>query len=537
MGTRPRQRDILAIDWDSRTLRIVHARYTKRGVDIDRLLSVPIPADVDPAQPAQMGGHIRRALDQEGITTRHAVVDIPRDQAILNTLTLPALVPEELPGIVRIQIAKELPYSVSDAVIDFTIGPQEPGSALAEVLVAAVRREVLEQYEATFAAADLKLDRIGLRPYASKVAVCELLRHAMPERVVFLDVGPALTEICVLRHSFLAFSRAASVHIPRHIGEGATLSLVRPEDPEAFHDPEPVSDITPPAVAMANVIQSLVVELTRSLEAYRAREAGAPIDHVIIGGDLGVEERLAEAIQKRLSITTEIYNPASSFGWEPDEGAAASAFAATLGLVLTQLREDGGHFDFLHPKRVESVAKKRLRKAPIVASVGLLFVAAAVVAVAGVTRPSREELARILSQIETLRAEESDQRKFLELVNGPGGIAEFDEQQHIWVDVLHDAMSVLPSHENLVCDQIDLNQKDDRITLRTRARQRSVPLDAIRQLEDFRREGRERPRFKASMGPQNEKPGEKYPFQQDLRIQILDDGLTKASRDRAAEGG
>ena len=110
---------MLAIDWDSRTLRIVHALLTKREARIDRLLSVSIPSGVDPSDPGQMGRHIRRVLDQEAIHTKHAVVDIPRDQVILKTLKLPVQDRETLPDMVQIQVAKELPFPVNQAGIDF----------------------------------------------------------------------------------------------------------------------------------------------------------------------------------------------------------------------------------------------------------------------------------------------------------------------------------------------------------------------------------------------------------------------------------
>jgi hypothetical protein len=61
---RPPPKKIVAVDWDTRTLRIVHALLGKRGVKIDRLLSAAIPPDVDLASPEQLGRHIRRVLDQ-----------------------------------------------------------------------------------------------------------------------------------------------------------------------------------------------------------------------------------------------------------------------------------------------------------------------------------------------------------------------------------------------------------------------------------------------------------------------------------------
>ena len=199
----------------------------KRGVEIDEVRSVTIPHGLDTRDPQHLGRHIRRVLEEEEIGTKHAIVDIPRDQATLNTLMLPAASPEELPGMVEIQIAKELPFAVSDAAVDFVAGEPKGDTNTIAVQVAAVRREALEQYEATFAAAGLRLERVGLRPYANRVAVCELLKHAMPDRVMFIDVRPTLTEIDVLKHSSLAFSRAASVLIPPDLGEDTHLSLVR----------------------------------------------------------------------------------------------------------------------------------------------------------------------------------------------------------------------------------------------------------------------------------------------------------------------
>ena len=55
MSDRVRSKKILAFDWDARTLRVVHAAVTKRGVKIDRLLSVAIPSDVDSTEPSQIG--------------------------------------------------------------------------------------------------------------------------------------------------------------------------------------------------------------------------------------------------------------------------------------------------------------------------------------------------------------------------------------------------------------------------------------------------------------------------------------------------
>ena len=528
MSGNRRAKKILAIDWDGRTLRLVHAFFGKRGPKIDRVLSIPIPKEVDTTSPEQMGLHIRRALEQEGIGTTHVIVDIPRDQAILNTLTLPVGSPEDLPGMVEIQIAKELPFAVADAVIDFAVPQVSTDATTADVLVAAVRREVLEQYEATLAAAGLKLDRIGLRPYAHKVAVCDRLKHAMPERVLFIDVRPTLTEIDILRDSSLAFSRAASVVIP----ETKTGGIGAPSSPPT----DSIDGDTPPRLTLLSggassnaaggdggAVQDIILEITRSIEAYRASDPGAEIDLAVIGGDVGIEQELADAIQARLGIHAELYNPASSFGWEPDEGAAASAYAATLGLVLAQADDPSLHFDFLHPKKATSVAKERLRRAPLVAAVFLLFACAGWVFMSRMTGTARAELVQINASIKDLEKNTRANKKFLKFVND---IEAFDEQ-YVWVDILDDVISALPSHEEVVLSRVSMNQGDGLVVLKTRTKRRETPGEIIKTLESFRRQGCKDARFKVTTPSQSEQPRAKYPFKQELRTAVRPDERSK----------
>jgi len=75
-----------------------------------------------------------------------------------------------------------------------------------------------------------------------------------------------------------------------------------------------------------------------------------------------------------------------------------------------------------------------------------------------------------------------------------------------------------------------MNQKDGRITLKTRSKTREVASGVIYRLRGFYRDNMEKPRFEVSMGPQTEKKREKYPFAQDLRIMVLDDEGTEKGK-------
>jgi hypothetical protein len=140
--------------------------------------------------------------------------------------------------------------------------------------------------------------------------------------------------------------------------------------------------------------------------------------------------------------------------------------------------------------------------------------------IAQTTKPSRVELARIESQIAELETQKDEYKKFQELMEQ---IRSFDARQLVWVDVLYDIMQSIPSNEEWLITGIEMNQKERRVVLRTKSKDRETPLAVVKKLEAFRRDGKEKPRFDARAGPQTEKKAEKYPFQQDLTITVLDD--------------
>ncbi|MHC5110936.1 MAG: pilus assembly protein PilM [Planctomycetota bacterium] len=523
---------LLALDWDVRTLRVVYAAFARRGVTIERVLSVNIPSDVNPDEPAEMGAHIRRVLTAQHISTKHALVDIPRDQVVLKTLQLPPISMDEMPGLVQIQIAKELPFPVDEAAIDFAVEGEAQGDGRVDVLVAAVRNDVLAKYTETLSAAGLKLDRVGLRPYAGKVAVTQLLKHGLPERVMVLDIRPTLTEISVLRSTsgddsgascLLSFSRAASVHIPEFKEEPG--SQVIPFDGgSGIHN---LSDKNEDSGVEA-CVRALMMEVMRTMEAYRGKDAAGSIDHIVVCGDLGVEEKLIDVIQERLEITAEIYNPASTFGWEPDEGAEAASFSAPLGLVLGHVDDGQLHFDFLHPKRVVTVTERRLKKAPMIAAVIALFLVAGITFGAKVTSQDRQARDQLKKDIAALKDAEKDNKKFRKFMNE---IRDFDEQL-VWIDVLDDIMKILPSHQELVVEGIEMDQAKRLVKLRTIGKQPDTALNAEDALEAFRREGKTMPRFDVRLGTQSESTGDLYPYKQELKITVKRDEKKKKTQRR-----
>jgi len=347
-----------AIDFDSRQLRVVEAELTSSGVRIIKLATADMSAGLDMADAQAIGAFIGSTLGKMKLRNTAIIMSVPRGQAVLKPLVLPPVATtSELAAMVQYQAEKELSFRPDEAVVDFTMeshyGTGQTSSQETEgenVLVAAVRRPVVEYYQAIAQAAGTKLLRLGLRPYANMRCMEAYVRQEMQARLALVDITADEAEIDVIEGGALTFSRSAVLKIP-----------AAGEADEA---------------AIREAVAAVATEVARSLQSYLGVERGHKIEAVLVAGGTGIEAAVAEELRKRLSIRCERLNPSPSLGLEAS-GPEASAFVSALGLALGQAPDAAAPFDFLNPKR--PVVQRDLRKLGVIAAAAAFVLAILVV--------------------------------------------------------------------------------------------------------------------------------------------------------------
>lgn len=484
-------RRVLAIDWDRESIRVIHARTGRKGPTRIRAFLVPIPEVVDVEDPESLGQFISRALRQRRIRTQRAIVAIPREKAVLNMLSLPQVPMEEMPSVVHFQITKELPFALEEAKIDFATFPAAAEAETVDVLVAAVRNDELEHYKAVCENAGLELQRIGLRPYANNVAVNHGRDTEQIGCLLFVDVGPVLTEINLIRRGHLAFSRAASVNVPvmpvvRVQGTDGVESGAPTETSRGEHGPV---RIAPTEVEQQEALNNLLLEVTRTIEAYRITNPGAQIDQIIVAGSCGIEQRLCSEAAERFGAAARLYNPGETLPKLADRGEQMTAFSAALGLVIGHGGEGTLHFDFLHPKEPTKVVSAKVRKIPVIAATIILFILAGVVFQWRVATAANENLRVYKNKIAELKKEEQLLKQFTNEVKTAQA---WDKREMVWLDHLVTITELFPDTQDAHVTY--LTAKDDgTIRINVRARQMAI-------LEELRKTFEEKGPYWAKLG-------------------------------------
>jgi len=440
---------LLAIDWDARNLRLVLVRPRGEGLELLKAVSIPVPVDVKLDDPEATGAFLREAMRQARISVKLAVMSIPRDQVVLNTLSLPPTPPDEMPALVQFQIVKELPFAADQATVDFVVGtgfdPKEPCG----VLVAAIRNEQLAFYRQVAREAGLSIERIGLRPYANLHAVTAQTPGLRDKTFLLVEVGPQLTEIDIIKQGALVFSRAASVSLPDY---GGTRS-------DRYDDSRISSFEVPdrePEEGDRRAVNALMVEIVRSFEAHRATDPGVNIDRIVVCGASGIEQQLGQVLAARFAAQSELYTPERALDLTPQRAKELRGFSAALGLATGSAQKGLAAFDFLHPKRPVSKRQVRLKKVPIAVAAGLLFIGAVATTYAKFVLPKQDIVGIMDQRIEPKRQKAKIVREFkaqLEAVQGW-----LDSEQY-WPEVLITLTENFPPDNEAAVTRLDFESR------------------------------------------------------------------------------
>lgn len=445
-----RDRSILCIDWDERSLRVLAASISRKMVRIRKAVHVPLDETVNARDPASLGEFIRRTLATHRIRTRKATVAVHRQDTVLNLLSLPKGTAEETAQMVDVQAGKELPFSKDQAVVDFAYAGDADG-AMRPVWMAALRTAVLDRYQQTIANAGLKLERIGLRPYANIAALDPDL--VAEGRTLLVDVGASMTEIDVVQAGRLVFSRAASVSIPA----GGLLGSPEPFAPE---DQVGVSSSREEAVSRPAAIDALLIEVSRTLQAYRATDPGAAIDRIVLAGTEGIDQQVANRFEQQFGAATSMYGPPASLRWRRPADFSTAPFSSIVGLAVSGAGDPVESFDFLSPKEPEAAQRVRRRRRPLAIATVAIFVTA-IFAMAYIPfRLKYREIDRqtMLKKFEEVQMPKANREELMKHVDD---VKAWRAMNYIWIDKLNQLAEVFPSNKDCFITRMDCNDKGE----------------------------------------------------------------------------
>jgi len=310
---------LIGADVSSTALKLVELSEAGKGAyRLERYAIEPLPKDVvtdgNIANLDQVADALRRAHKRLGSRNRNIALALPAAMVITKKIIVPAgQTEDELELQIETEANQYIPFALDEVNLDFqTLGPAPSSPDEVEVLIAASRKEKVEDRVAIADAAGLKARVMDVESYATEEAF-KLIAPSLPangrdQNIALVDVGAHVMHFYVLRNNQILFSRDQAFggnQLTHEIQRAFNLS---PEEAESAKKnaglPENYDvDVLQP------FMETLALEVTRALQFFFTSTSYSQVDQIVLAGGCALVPGLDELVAKRAGANTIVGNP------------------------------------------------------------------------------------------------------------------------------------------------------------------------------------------------------------------------------------
>ncbi len=325
---------LLGLDISSSSVKLVELGRDKAGnLVLERCAIEPLErgwiTDGNVEKFDEVAEAVRRLVKKSGTKTRNVAMALLEVQ-------------------VEAEANQYIPFPLDEVSLDFcVVGPSSASVGDLDVLIAASRREKVQDIQGLAEAAGLKPVVVDVESYASRLATSRLI-ESLPNKgagtiVALFEVGALTTSMQVIRDEEVLYDRDQAFG-----GAQLTQLIVRqygfsPEEAESKKRSGELPDDYETGV-LRPFVESMVQEIGRALQFFFTSTPHNKVDHIMLAGGSAALPGLTGAVTKHTSFTCSLVNPFD--GMEIGDGVRlkkmtreAPSYLTSCGLALRRFMQ------------------------------------------------------------------------------------------------------------------------------------------------------------------------------------------------------
>ncbi|MCU0811205.1 MAG: pilus assembly protein PilM [Thiobacillaceae bacterium] len=313
---------ILGLDISTTAVKLVELSDAGKGLlRVERYVIEPLPKDAvsdgNIANLDQVAETLRTAWKNLGTRVKNVALALPSSAVITKKILAPAsLKGVDLENQIETEANQVIPFSLDEVNLDFQVlGPSPSSPDDVQVLLAAARKEKVEDRVAAVEAAGLKALIMDVESYATQTAF-EQMAHLLPnsgegQTVAIIDIGAQNMHINIFNNGELVYMREHGFggsqlnnEIARRYGmttDEAENAKRKGTLPESF-DVEVLQPYS----------ETLAMEIGRALQLFTTSTQYQKVDQILLAGGGAMIPGVDEVVAQRTGIPTMVVNPFSS---------------------------------------------------------------------------------------------------------------------------------------------------------------------------------------------------------------------------------
>ncbi|MDC8785478.1 pilus assembly protein PilM [Roseateles koreensis] len=310
---------MIGLDISSSSVKLVELSQSANGdMVLERMATEPFEkgwiTDGQIEKFDEVADAVRRVLARSGSKTRDAVLAMPQSAVITKKIMLPAgLRDEELEIQVEAEANQYIPFSLDEVSLDFcVIGPSPTSVGDVEVLIAASRKDRVQDRQGLAEAAGLRPVILDIESHASRMAMGRLIANlpggGKDALVALFEIGADTTSLKVLRDEEMLYDRDqvfGGSQLTQLISRQYGFSFEEAEQKKLANDlPEDFE-----AAVLNPFVDSLSQEIGRALQYFFTSTPHHKVHYVMLAGGTATLPGLKERVTDLTGFACMVVNP------------------------------------------------------------------------------------------------------------------------------------------------------------------------------------------------------------------------------------
>ena len=318
--TKKRQ-PLIGVDISASSIKILELSRSGDHYRVERYAVEPLPQNAviehTITEVDQVAQTMQRAVKRSGTKCKNVAVAVAGSHVISKIINMPAgMADRDLQTQIELEADRYIPYPLDEVNLDFQVlGPADSGGEQVNVLIAACRKEIVDDYLAVTQGAGLTPMVIDIETYAMENAYSLIAQHmpggGMEKTIAVIDVGATTTNINVMRDNRSIYTRdhtfggrQLTEEIQRRYGlsyEEAGLAKKQGGLPDNYQ-----TDVLRP------FMEAMCQEVMRALQFFYSSSPYNSVDQVLLAGGCAQIPGVEELVAARVGVATAIANPFAS---------------------------------------------------------------------------------------------------------------------------------------------------------------------------------------------------------------------------------
>lgn len=262
----------------------------------------------------QVSEAVRRVWKKSGTRTRLAALGMPPAAVITKKIILPSgLSEEEMELQVETEASQYIPFALDEVSLDFDVlGPAQNAPEDVEVLLAATRKEKVEDRVAVAEAAGLTPTVMDIESHAARAAIdrisAQLPKGGQGQIVALFQMGSNVTHVSMLLDGQVIYEREqpfGGAQLTQDIVRAYGLSFEEAETKKRNSDlPEGYE-----RELLEPFLENAGAEVARAVQFFFTSTPYTRIDQIFLAGGCAIIPGMAELVGSRTKISTSVVSP------------------------------------------------------------------------------------------------------------------------------------------------------------------------------------------------------------------------------------